>query len=92
MVGTIITVGVAFIDLGIINTPLALVIACCKGTLVVLFFMHVKYSHPLIWVSAASGFFFLAILFIFTFNDYVSRDWEGPAPIEFLQEGTKPIF
>ena len=92
MVGTTLTVGVAFIDLGSVNTPLALIIACCKASLVILFFMHVKYSQPLVWVSAVAGFFFLSFLFIFTFNDYLSRDWHGPPPIEFLKEGVKPMF
>lgn len=78
---TIITVLVAFIDIGWINTPLALTIAIFKASIVVLFFMHVRYNSPLMWVVAGSGFFFLLILLALTLQDYVSRGWEGNPPI-----------
>ena len=81
---TAITVLVAFVDLGWINTPLALSIAIFKGTIVVLFFMHVRYNTPLMWVFAGAGFFWLLIMFSLTMQDYVTRDWETPAPTEFL--------
>jgi cytochrome c oxidase subunit 4 len=83
---TAITVLVAFVDLGWINTPLALSIAIFKGTIVVLFFMHVRYNTPLMWVVAGSGFFFLLILLSLTLQDYVSRSWEAPSPLEFLSQ------
>ena len=81
---TAITVLAAFIELGALNTPLALAIAIFKATLVVLFFMHVRYNTPLMWVFAGSGFFWLIIMFALTMQDYVSRDWETPAPVQFL--------
>ena len=81
---TAITVFAAFVDLGWVNTPLALTIALFKGTIVVLFFMHVRYNTPLMWVVAGSGFFFLLILLSLTLQDYVSRSWETPSPLEFL--------
>ncbi len=68
------TVWVAFHDFGSFNTPLALVIAGVKGTLVVLYFMHVRYNSRLVWVFAAAGFLWLMILFGFTFSDYLTRD------------------
>lgn len=68
------TVGVAFIDLGAWNTPIALTIAVAKGLLVVLYFMHVRYGRRLTWLFAAAGFLWLAILFLFTFADFRSRD------------------
>jgi len=83
MVGTALTVGVAYIELGWLNTPVALIIAVVKATLVVLFFMHVRYNTPLMWVFAAGGFFFLVILLVLTLQDYYSRGWES-APIQFL--------
>jgi len=83
MVGTVLTVGVAYIELGWFNTPVALIIAVVKATIVVLFFMHVRYNTPLMWVFAAGGFFFLVILLVLTLQDYYSRGWES-APIQFL--------
>ena len=80
---TVITVFAAFVELGALNTPLAIGIALLKGTLVVLFFMHVRYNSPLMWVFAASGFFMLLILFTLLMQDYMSRGWEQP-PAEFL--------
>ncbi len=71
------TVAVAFVDLGVLNTVAALGIAVTKATLVVLFFMHVKYSSKLTWLVVASGFVFLAIMLAFTMSDVVSRGWLG---------------
>ncbi len=77
MVLTALTVWVAFIDLGAMNTVVALAVAVTKATLVILFFMHVKYSPRLTWLAVASGFFFLAIMFALTMADVVSRGWLG---------------
>ena len=77
MVLTAITVFVAFQNLGAWNFPVAIAIAIFKATLVVLFFMHVKYSSKLTWLVAASGFFFLAIMIALTMSDIVSRGWLG---------------
>lgn len=77
VVGTILTYFVATIDLdGIFpgaNTLVALLIAFTKMTFVVLYFMHVKYSSKLIWMTSVSGFFWLAIMFAFTMQDYLTR-------------------
>ena len=73
MVGTAITVAAAFVDLGILNFPVALAIAVTKATLVILFFMHVKYSSRLTKLFVGMAFFFLAILFGLTLTDYLSR-------------------
>jgi cytochrome c oxidase subunit 4 len=79
MVLTAATVAVAFVDLRIFNTVVALGIAVTKATLVVLFFMHVKYGTRLTWVVAASGFVWMAILFALTLSDYLSRGWVNVA-------------
>jgi cytochrome c oxidase subunit IV len=50
-----------------------------KMMLVLLFFMHVRYSSRLIWVIVASMFFWLLILLLLTLTDYTSRDWFGAA-------------
>jgi cytochrome c oxidase subunit IV len=77
MVFTALTVGAAFVDLDNIfhgaNTVVALTIAVIKATLVVLYFMHVRYSSRLIWVIVVSGIFWLAIMFVFTVSDYMTR-------------------
>lgn len=77
VVGTILTYFVATIDLDSIfpgaNTLVALLIAFTKMTFVVLFFMHVRWSSRLIWLTALSGFFWLAIMFAFTMQDYLTR-------------------
>lgn len=74
---TVITVVVARIDLGAFNTPIALGVAGVKATLVILFFMGVKYNTPLTKVVAASGFVWLIILFGMTMGDYLTRAWLG---------------
>jgi cytochrome c oxidase subunit 4 len=75
MVFTAITVAVAFVDLGLMNDVVALTVAVIKAVLVILFFMHVRYSRPLTWVVVASGFFWLIVLIGLTMSDYVSRGW-----------------
>ena len=75
MVGTILTVVVARFDLGVLNNLTMLTIACGKALLVILFFMHVRWSSRLTWVIAVSGFFWLLILFGITMSDYMSRGW-----------------
>jgi len=75
MVLTALTVTIAFINLGRLNTFVALTIAVCKALLVVLFFMHVRYSSRLIRVIVLSGFFWLAIMVTFVLSDYFTRSW-----------------
>lgn len=79
-----ITVWMAFLDLGPMNTVAALSIACVKGLMVVLWFMRVRYSSRLTWVFAGAGFFWLVILIGLTMSDFVSRGWLGTPVSEFL--------
>ena len=72
---TYLTVQIAFMDLGPMNTIGALVIATFKATIVVLFFMHVKYSTRLTWAVVLGSLFWLAILLALTFGDYLTRAW-----------------
>jgi len=106
MVLTAITVTVAFINLGALNFPVALGIAILKATLVILFFMHVKYSSSMTKLICGGAFFFLIILFGLTLSDYLSRGWfvapggtaaagtrvtiGPPAPAEPPAEGAEP--
>ena len=75
VIGTVLTVVVARFDLGPLNNIVMLTVACAKALLVVLFFMHVRWGTRLTWVVAASGFFWLLILFVLTMSDYLSRGW-----------------
>jgi len=71
---TVITASVSFIDLGPFNTIVALVIATLKAVLVVLFFMHVKYTHErMTKVVVVSAFFFLLLLLALSMTDYTTR-------------------
>jgi cytochrome c oxidase subunit 4 len=74
--GTALTTWVAYIDLGRWNTVVALAIAVIKMTLVVLFFMHVKYATGLTRIVILAGFFWLAIMVTLSCADELSRGWE----------------
>lgn len=89
MVLTAITVGVAFVNLGRFNFPVAITIALFKATLVILFFMHVKYSSRLTKLIIGTGFFFLLVLFTLTLTDYLSRGWMTGPPSN-QQQSTQP--
>jgi cytochrome c oxidase subunit 4 len=73
------TTGVAFINLGKWNTVAALVISVCKASLVVLFFMHLRWSSGLLRVVVASSLLWLAILIGLTLSDVFTRNWT-PVP------------
>jgi cytochrome c oxidase subunit 4 len=73
------TVGVAFLDLGALNNVVAMGIAALKASLVILYFMHVRYATRLTALVVGSGFFFLAIMIGLTLVDYATRGWLGVA-------------
>src|SRR5205814_7385398 len=73
--GTLLTWFASTINLGWANTPIALVIATTKAVLVVLFFMHVIHSTRLTWVVIMASLLWLAVLFVLTFADYLTRAW-----------------
>jgi len=76
MVFTLLTVWIANFNLpGPLNAIVALSIAVTKATLVVLYFMHVRYSSKLTWVFVCAGLIWLIILFAFTLSDYLTRGW-----------------
>ncbi len=72
---TMLTVVVAFFDLGEFNTVVAITIAVTKALFVILFFMHVRYSSYLTWIFAGAGFFWLLLLIALTMSDYLTRSW-----------------
>ncbi|HKR66847.1 MAG TPA: cytochrome C oxidase subunit IV family protein [Thermoanaerobaculia bacterium] len=75
MILTVITVAVSRVDLGTMNTAVAMAIAILKATLVILWFMHVIHSPRLTWIVVMSSFIWLGVLFVLMFADYLTRDW-----------------
>ncbi len=83
MVLLIITLGAAAIDFsamvpgnaffGALNIIIAMTIAVIKAVIIILFFMHVRYSSKLVWVFAGAAFYWVVILFVMTMTDYMSR-------------------
>ncbi len=71
------TVGAAYLPghHTLLNNVIALTIAVVKAVLVMLYFMHVRYSTRLTWLWASAGFFWLVIMFILTLGDYFTRHW-----------------
>lgn len=93
------TVGANFINLGPFNVVVALAISIAKGLLIVLFFMEVRYSHPIVWLFASASFLWLVILLTITMSDYATRSWTQPVwtqglrgsdHIEFSKPPDKP--
>ena len=79
--GTLLTTGVAYIDLGRWNTVAALAIAVAKALLVVLFFMHVKYNKGFSRIVLVAGLFWLGIMICLSLSDELTRHWEyNPQP------------
>jgi len=75
LVMTAATTAISGIDLGPWNTVVALGIAFFKASLVVLFFMHVKYSPRLTQMVVLGALLWLAILLVLTFSDFATRGW-----------------
>jgi len=69
------TVAASYLELGVFNAVVALGIACIKAVLVILFFMHVKYSSRLTKLTVAAGFFTFLVLITMSMTDYISRAW-----------------
>ncbi len=74
LVFTGLTTGVAYVDLGVFNTIVALAIAVTKAALVVLFFMHLKYIKGMTKIVAAAALFWLAIMIALSLSDYTTRN------------------
>lgn len=71
------TVGANFLNLGPFSVVVALGVAFAKAALIILFFMEVRYSPPLVWLFAAAGFVWLVILLVISMSDYTTRNWSG---------------
>ena len=75
LVFTALTVGASYVEMGIFNPIAAILIACIKAVIVVLFFMHVKYSSKLTKLTVIAGIFTFVTLISMTLADYISRAW-----------------
>jgi cytochrome c oxidase subunit 4 len=69
------TLGAAYLPLGPMHFPTAMAIAAAKAVLIVVYFMHVKYSHRLTAVIAVASLLWLGIMIALTMTDYLSRGW-----------------
>jgi cytochrome c oxidase subunit IV len=79
MILTVITVLVATVDLGMLNTVVALAVAGCKAALVIWFFMEVRHARSITRLTVLGGIVWLVIMLVFLFSDYMSRNWmPGP--------------
>jgi cytochrome c oxidase subunit IV len=75
MVLTAVTTVVAFFDLGLANPVVALSVAVLKASLVVLFFMHMRWSSRLAMIIGGAALFWLGILLVLLLSDYATRGW-----------------
>jgi cytochrome c oxidase subunit 4 len=73
-----VTVGAAYLQLGRFNAVIAVGIATTKAILIVLYFMHVRYSPRLVWVFAGAGALWLGIMFALSIGDYLTRGYLPP--------------
>ena len=77
----LVTIGAAYVNLGPLNVAVALAIAGVKAVLIVLYFMHIKWSGRLLHLAAFAGVLWLGILLAMTLGDYITRGWvPGPGP------------
>jgi cytochrome c oxidase subunit 4 len=70
------TIAAAYVNLGPFNTIASMSIALMKAALIVLFFMHLRYSKPVMWVFAGAGVFWLVIMLALALGDYLTRGWQ----------------
>jgi cytochrome c oxidase subunit 4 len=92
MLGTYITVKAAFVDLGRWNIIIALGIATVKATLVVLYFMHARYSPKRTQLVIVCSVFWLAIMLALTLTDYTTRSHETQPGVSHLSQPAASRF
>ncbi len=78
LVLTLTTALVSMVNLGAWSGVVAMAIAAFKASLVVFFFMHIRYEQlKMVWVVAVAGVFWLLLLMGLTMVDYMTRQWIG---------------
>lgn len=85
------TVAVATINMGWVNLFIAMFIAIIKALLVILFFMHVRISRPVVWVFCGAAFIWLGIMLVMTMSDYTTRYLEVKGPTSTVIEAPPPF-
>jgi cytochrome c oxidase subunit 4 len=75
MAGFLLTLFLSRFNLGGFNIAAAITIAFAQMLVVIIYFMHARYSTRLTWLFAAAGFFWMGILFVLGLSDYLSRGW-----------------
>jgi cytochrome c oxidase subunit IV len=92
MAGTTITVAAAFRNYGKFNIVIALAIATIKATLVVLYFMHARYSPKRTQLVIVCAVFWLAILLALTLSDYDMRSHDTQPGVGRLSQPAASHF
>jgi len=69
----VLTIAAAYVDMGPFGIVVAMAIAITKAVLILMYFMHVKFSSKLIWIFSTGAFFWLGILLVLGMGDYLSR-------------------
>jgi cytochrome c oxidase subunit IV len=69
------TIVVSYLNLGVLNPIITALISMTSTALIILFYMHVRRSKPLLWVFVGAGFFWLGIMFVLAFSDFMTRGW-----------------
>jgi cytochrome c oxidase subunit 4 len=70
----LLTVGAAYVHFGAFNTAIAMLISIAKGSLIILFFMHVRQASPLLRVFVCAGFFWLGLMIVLALSDFLTRN------------------
>jgi cytochrome c oxidase subunit 4 len=69
------TIAASFLNLGVLNAIVAASISVASTALILLFYMNVLRSKPLLWVFVGAGFFWLGIMFVLALSDFLTRGW-----------------
>ena len=77
MLGFGLSLGLSQVNIGFFGIAVPIVIAFAQAILVILYFMHVRYSTRLVWLFSLMGFYWLGVIFVLGLNDYLSRGWVG---------------
>jgi len=87
----IVTVWIATYNMGWVNLFVAMFIAVIKALLVILFFMHVRISRPVVWIFCGAAFIWLGIMLVLTMTDYTTRHLEAPGVSRSMVEAPAPF-
>jgi cytochrome c oxidase subunit 4 len=69
------TIAASYLKLGVLNAIVTASISVVSTALILLFYMHVRRSKPLLWFFVGAGFFWLAIMFVLALSDFLTRGW-----------------